>query len=111
MRGTLKLTKEDRDWAKKVKERDGWKCVICGENRLLNAHHIIARENKKTKYDIHNGLSLCPTHHFFNRQLSAHNNPLGLFMWLSENRPSQLIYLTEIMKKEILKNGILVPME
>jgi len=90
MRGQLKLTKEDKEWAYRVKERDLFKCVICGNPERLNAHHIIVRENNETKFDIENGLSLCPKHHFFCRKISAHNNPLGLFLWLEKHRPVQL---------------------
>ena len=104
MRGQLKLTPEDKEWSHAVKLRDGFKCVICGETERLNAHHIIVRENPEVKYDILNGLSLCPTHHFFNRQISAHNNPIGLLLWLEENRPEQLSYLRAKMK-EILKDA------
>jgi len=95
MRGQLKLTAEDRAWAKAVKDRDGWACVVCKDPLHPNAHHIIVRENHETKFDIQNGLTLCPKHHFFCRQISAHNNPLGLFLWLEKNRPEQLNYLKE----------------
>jgi predicted restriction endonuclease len=104
MRGHLKLTAEDTAWANAVKDRDGRKCVICGSTQMLNAHHIIARENHETKFDLQNGLSLCPLHHFFNRQLSAHNNPLGMFMWLEKNRPEQLAYVKSKLQ-EILDNA------
>lgn len=105
MRGTLKLTKEDREWANSVKDRDGWKCVICGASERLNAHHIIARENHETKFDLKNGLSLCPKHHFFCRQISAHNNPLGIFIWLEKNRPEQLIYVKGKLEEIINVTG------
>jgi predicted restriction endonuclease len=95
----LKLTDEDKAWAKAVKDRDGWQCVICGSMVRLNAHHLIVRENHETKLDIRNGLSLCPKHHFFCRQISAHNNPIGLFFWLEKNRPETLQYLREEMAK------------
>lgn len=101
MKGQLKLTPEDKQWANAVKERDNLKCVICGATERLNAHHIIARENHETKFDIQNGLSLCPLHHFFNRQLSAHNNPLGLFIWLEKNRPEQLAYVKSKLEEII----------
>ena len=104
MRGQLKLTKEDKEWAYSVKARDGFKCVICGESERLNAHHIIVRENHATKLDIENGLSLCPKHHFFCRKISAHNNPIGLFLWLERNRQDQLIYLRGKME-EVLNAG------
>jgi len=90
MRGKLKLTDEDKDWAIKVKLRDRWSCVICNSKERVNAHHIIARENPETKFDINNGISLCPKHHFFCRQVSAHNNPIGFLLWLEKNRPEQL---------------------
>ena len=99
MRGRLKLTPEDIAWANAVKDRDQRKCVICGDTNGLNAHHIIPRENHETKFDIENGISLCPIHHFFNRQISAHNNPLAFFMWLEKNRPEQLEHVKQEMAK------------
>ena len=99
MRGQLKLTAEDRDWATAVKIRDNHACVICGDTNRLNAHHIIARENHETKFDISNGISLCPKHHFFCRQTSAHNNPIGFLIWLEKNRPDQLTYVKSKMEE------------
>ena len=96
--GVVKYTKEDKLWALKVKERDLFKCVICGKTENLNSHHIIVRENKDTKYDINNGLTLCSNHHIFDRKISAHNNPLGLFLWMMRNRKEQLKYL--LLKQE-----------
>jgi hypothetical protein len=104
MRGTLKLTKEDKEWALKVKSRDNFQCVICGNSERLNAHHIIPREIHATKFDLFNGLSLCPKHHFFCRTISAHNNPLGLILWLIKNRPEQFEYLK--LKQQELENGL-----
>jgi len=97
--GRLKLTKEDKAWAADVKERDNWQCVICGDTERLNAHHIIPREQHSTKFDIDNGLSLCPKHHFFSRDISAHNNPLALFLWMEENRAFQLNHVKRKMEK------------
>ena len=94
----LKLTKEDKEWASKVKERDGNKCIVCGNDNMLNAHHIIPREVKEFKLELDNGLSLCPNHHFFSRKISAHNNPIGLFFWMELNKPEQLMKIREMMK-------------
>lgn len=102
LKRTLKLTPEDKAWANAVKDRDERRCVICGDTERLNAHHIIVRENHETKLDVMNGLSLCPTHHFFNRKISAHNNPIGLILWLQKNRPDQFQYVKS--KMEILLN-------
>lgn len=98
-RGQLKLTAEDKEWAGKVKDRDEWKCVVCGNTYRPNAHHIIARENHETKFDVKNGITLCPKHHFFCRQLSAHNNPFGFQLWLEINRPEVIEYLKDRMEE------------
>lgn len=92
MQGKAKVTKEDKEWAIAVKERDVG-CVICSETHLLNAHHIIPKDIKETRYDITNGISLCPSHHRFSRILSAHQNPLAFFKWMLKNRQMQLNYL------------------
>jgi len=89
----LKLTKEDKEWSKQIKVRDDNKCVICGATERLNSHHILPRELKDTKYDLENGITLCVSHHMFSRQLSAHNNPLAFFKWMSIWRGNQLEYL------------------
>lgn len=102
MRGRLKLTKKDKEWAAGVKDRDGWECVICGSKVKPSAHHLIPREEKTTKYEINNGLTLCPNHHLFSRKISAHNNPLALARWLMLHRPNTWIWI--IKKLEELEN-------
>lgn len=53
-----------REWAKKVKERDGNVCKICGSTKCLHAHHIIPRrKNKELWYDLNNGITLCNSCH------------------------------------------------
>jgi hypothetical protein len=103
MSNRYKTTPELKAWGKLVKERDGNKCVICGSTFKPNAHHLIVRENELTKFDINNGLTLCPKHHLFCRKISAHNNPLGLYIWLAKNRQDQLNYVGMKME-EILKD-------
>ena len=91
--GHIKFTKEDKAWALSVKERDGFACVICGSTARPNAHHILPRELHDTKFDISNGITLCPKHHLFSREISAHNNPLAFFIWMEKHRPKILKYL------------------
>lgn len=83
--------KEDRkklkEWAEAVKERDGFECIICGHSERLNAHHIIPREIKETRYELSNGATLCPRHHKYSVKLSAHRNPMAFALWLIDNRP------------------------
>ena len=91
----LKLTKEDKEWALKIKERDGFKCCICGVTTYLNSHHLIPREIKPLKYDLDNGITLCRKHHMFSREISAHNNPLAFMWFLEKNKKNQIKRLKE----------------
>ena len=66
-------------WIKAVKKRDNYKCVKCGDNYKLEAHHIKgvsvllelfnittlnkARETKEL-WDINNGITLCKKCHY-----------------------------------------------
>ena len=92
-KGKIKMTPADYAWAKAVKERDNFACVICGSTIKPNAHHILPRELHDTKLDLSNGISLCCKHHLFSREISAHNNPLAFFVWMETNRPETLKYL------------------
>lgn len=95
----------DREWAREIKVRDGFKCVICSSPERPNAHHIVPREILDYRYELDNGLTLCVTHHKFSRIISAHNNPFGFYIWLKDNRPELYIVAAgrnrEIMKSEV----------
>jgi hypothetical protein len=59
-----KLIKECDDlWAKIVKARDG-KCMICGRDGCLQAHHCHVRQYLATRHDPENGVSLCRGCHY-----------------------------------------------
>lgn len=89
----LKLTKEDKEWAKKIKTRDNNKCVVCGSEKKPNAHHILPKGNRAYRYDEMNGITLCPKHHRFSFELSAHQNPFVFMLWLAGQRRNQYAYL------------------
>jgi hypothetical protein len=91
----IERLKKERDWADRIKERDGWKCVICSDTLKPNAHHLIAREIPEFKYDLDNGITLCILHHKFSREISAHNNPFSFFIWVMKNRNEQYERLKE----------------
>lgn len=63
------LKKEYREkaherWAKIVKGMAGNRCVLCGSDYNLNAHHMIHNTRSGfLRYDLKNGLSLCFAHH------------------------------------------------
>jgi len=84
-----KTREKDDAWARRVKDRDGWKCIVCGKTDRLNAHHIIPREVQGYKYDLANGVSLCVKHHKFDRDISAHCAPFAFLIWLKRCRPEQ----------------------
>lgn len=57
-------SKRARDWAMAVKDRDGWKCVKCDATEGLHAHHIVSwSRSKALRYELSNGMTLCPTCH------------------------------------------------
>jgi 5-methylcytosine-specific restriction endonuclease McrA len=48
-----------------VYQRDGGKCVLCGEPGQEGPHHIVSRGavSEAYKWDEHNLATLCPGHH------------------------------------------------
>jgi len=62
-----------RNWRKRIFERDNYKCVDCGTNKFLHAHHIKTRaEFPENEFDIDNGITLCRNCH------SKHHPNIGL---------------------------------
>ena len=64
-------------WADKVKERADYRCEYpdCKVNyHQVHAHHVFHRSHANLRYDISNGICLCPTHHTLGQD-SAHKDP------------------------------------
>lgn len=61
------------DWSLRVKQRDGWKCLLCGGEELLTAHHwyFTSQRGHAARYCVDNGASLCFTCHI----REVHENP------------------------------------
>lgn len=78
-----------KEWGIAVKDRDHHACVICGSIKLINAHHIIPREIEDFRWDLDNGISLCPKHHKFSFKFSAHKNSFAFLLWFCYNRMEQ----------------------
>jgi hypothetical protein len=89
------VRKKFQEWADEVKDRDERKCIYCEATKWLNAHHIIPREIKEFRWDVDNGVSLCPKHHKFSREFSAHKNSLAFILWLSRHKSGQYKRLVE----------------
>lgn len=91
LKKTLKA--QDKAWNERIKKLDQHRCVYCGAKKMLNAHHIIPRNNKKFRWDLDNGITLCPKHHRFSFEFSAHQNPFAFYLWLQEKRGFQFSIL------------------
>lgn len=51
-----------KQWALKIKERDGYICQLCGENdrNILEAHHMKHKSKfPELQFDFNNGITLC----------------------------------------------------
>jgi 5-methylcytosine-specific restriction endonuclease McrA len=49
-----------KDWRISVFVRDGFRCQSCGTKKEIQAHHIKAwKSNKKLRYEVSNGITLC----------------------------------------------------
>lgn len=89
-------------WTEKVKNIQGRVCTICGARdgadndkggkSWINAHHIEDRTNYALRWDILNGIALCPKHHEFGKD-SAHRSPVWFLDWLRTNRPKVIDHI------------------
>jgi len=84
--------KKDREWRKQVLSNYNGKCFICGDIKLPNAHHIIPKNIEVTRWDVKNGIILCPKHHKFGI-FSAHKNPLWFINLMMNNNKEKVEYL------------------
>ena len=90
-------------WSEAVRERDGFSCAYCGvkkgdvnkfnpENKVkIDAHHALQKYIKDCplKFEIKNGISLCPSHHKFNGETSAHKSPIVFYEWFRLTHPER----------------------
>lgn len=107
--GTLRR-KADQLWSERVRELHGHRCAICGMEHgklngngspvYLNAHHIEGRNNYATRFDILNGIALCPGHHDLKTD-SAEQSPLWFMEWLKNNRPNLPAYILSRRNLEV----------
>jgi hypothetical protein len=80
-------------WSEIVKKKAGYKCEVCGSTENLQSHHIIGRGNWRLRWEPRNGACLCAKHHKFDRNQSAHNNPLWFNEWLQKYRKEDIEWL------------------
>ena len=85
--------KADAAWSKAV--RSAGKCLVCGATKNLQAHHLISRWVPQLRHDIMNGVCLCPKHHKWDKQISAHQSPMGLAWVLQREMPDTWVWLMQ----------------
>lgn len=83
------IKKLDKEWSKKVRERDNYICQVCSK-KGNQAHHILPRMFKQLRHELDNGLTLCYSCHIANKY-SAHKNPIWFYHWLKYNKPELLL--------------------
>ena len=76
----ISINKEDKEWGRLVRERDG-KCLYCGKTEYLQAHHLFSRGRSATRFNLKNGFTLCAGCHTFNPSFSAHRTPDKFKEW------------------------------
>jgi len=90
--------KADKAWSELVRGIAGNKCEICGSTDHVQAHHIIDRSVWQLRHCVMNGVSLCPSHHKYDRKMSAHKGSLMFIAWLQTYRATDLRNLISIME-------------
>lgn len=61
----IRNSREQKDWAKKIKERDDFRCFDCGERGIyLESDHIYSwRDYPRLRLVLENGITLCKSCH------------------------------------------------
>jgi hypothetical protein len=102
---TQERKKLDRLWSMAVRAKTDNQCIICGETERTNAHHLIPRQVLKYRWNTSNGVPLCPKHHLFGIDISAHKSPYYFFKFLEETQPEILnTYIKHMSDLSIEKN-------
>lgn len=76
--------KLDKTWS--ILIRSAGACEYCCSVNHLQAHHIFGRRNQSTRWDLNNGICLCPGCHTFSNDFSAHQTPTTFTEWIIERR-------------------------
>jgi hypothetical protein len=93
----------DTAWSELVKLRAGMICEYCGNMSYLNSHHVFTRKNRATRWDVKNGMALCPTHHTLGTKFSAHGTPTIFTEWIINERGENWHTLLRIRANSISK--------
>jgi len=96
-RKTLK-NKANKLWKEAIWERDDDKCQYCGMPSR-NAHHVVGKANHRLRWELLNGLNLCPKHHTFDTKFSAHGTPTIFAEWFKKTYPYRNTYIKKYVNE------------
>jgi len=89
----------DALWSEKI--RSVGKCEYCNKNSGLQAHHIIPRSHRNTRWDLKNGVCLCTRHHLY----WAHKDAIEFAEWVKA-RMGEDEYRALRMRGQIVGRGL-----
>ena len=96
-----------RLWSEAVRENAGHQCEYChikrgdinenGKKTKIDSHHFYSRDIKNCplKWDIRNGIAVCPTHHKFSGDFSAHRTSIIFYEWIRTNYPDNYKFVID----------------
>ena len=87
------------------------KCEKCKNNRYLNCHHIITRSIKALRWDILNGIVLCPGCHTLSHKFSAHKTPSDFKIWINKYNHEGFYENLQLKANSIHKLDLLITLE
>jgi len=108
-------------WSIAVRNRAEHKCEFCGISKgdlnkndvktKIDAHHLLSRnvKNCPLKFDILNGISVCPFCHKFGIP-SFHRDPITTITWLQKNNPERYehvlrynLFIVDLENRKVLE--------
>ena len=92
--------KMDKVWRKQVKKEFDGKCIICGEIKRVNCHHLIPREISELRFAVLNGVCLCPRHHKYSYKISAHKNSIRFLEYYKSKYLKRYLDLLDLIKNK-----------
>lgn len=78
------MRKLSKLWSEIIRSKGS--CEHCGSRSYLNAHHHYGKRAQSVKWDLDNGVCLCPLHHTFSSVFSAHQTPAHFVKWINKQR-------------------------
>jgi 5-methylcytosine-specific restriction endonuclease McrA len=89
-------------WSLQVRERDHFRCQVCGSEQYTQAHHLLPKRfYPQFMLDPDCGITLCARHHSMSG-LSAETNGLWFSEWMKRNRPWQHQWVLDRVAGDLL---------